>query len=103
MRSHYCGELDASHVDREVELCGWVHRRRDHGGVAFIDLRDASGVAARQVTLGPADEVDVVCQEQRSDLGLPVVDVDGIDLREAVQVEGVWMAQAPWEEHVLAA
>ncbi len=44
MRSHYCGELDASHVDREVELCGWVHRRRDHGGVIFLDVRDRSGI-----------------------------------------------------------
>ncbi len=44
MRSHYCGDLDASQVDREVELCGWVHRRRDHGGVIFLDVRDRSGI-----------------------------------------------------------
>ena len=44
MRSHYCGELDASHTGQPVELCGWVHRRRDHGGVIFLDMRDRTGI-----------------------------------------------------------
>ena len=51
MRSHYCGALNASNVDQEVELCGWVHRRRDHGGVIFIDLRDREGLV--QVVFDP--------------------------------------------------
>jgi aspartyl-tRNA synthetase len=51
MRSHYCGDLDASQVDREVELCGWVHRRRDHGGVIFLDVRDRTGIV--QVVYDP--------------------------------------------------
>ena len=51
MRSHYCGQLNTSLVDQEVELCGWVHRRRDHGGVIFIDLRDREGLA--QVVFDP--------------------------------------------------
>ena len=44
MRTHYCGEIDESLVGQEVEVCGWVHRRRDHGGVIFIDLRDREGL-----------------------------------------------------------
>jgi aspartyl-tRNA synthetase len=45
MRTHYCGQLNASLVDQTVTLCGWAHRRRDHGGVIFIDLRDRDGLA----------------------------------------------------------
>jgi len=45
MRTHYCGQVNASHVDQIVTLCGWSHRRRDHGGVIFIDLRDREGLA----------------------------------------------------------
>ncbi len=51
MRSHYCGELNETHLDQELDLCGWVHRRRDHGGVIFIDLRDREGLV--QVVFDP--------------------------------------------------
>ena len=43
MRTHYCGLVNAAHLDQTVTLCGWAHRRRDHGGVIFIDLRDREG------------------------------------------------------------
>ena len=51
MRTHYCGEIDESLVGQEIEVCGWVHRRRDHGGVIFIDLRDREGLL--QVVFDP--------------------------------------------------
>lgn len=54
MRSHYCGEIDAANVGEQVELCGWVHRRRDHGGVIFLDVRDRTGIV--QVVYDPDTE-----------------------------------------------
>ena len=56
MRTHYCGHLNASQLDQVVTLCGWVHRRRDHGGGIFIDLRDREGLA------------QVVCDPDRADM-----------------------------------
>lgn len=51
MRSHYCGQLNETFIDQSVTLCGWMHRRRDHGGVIFIDLRDREGLV--QVVFDP--------------------------------------------------
>jgi len=51
MRSHYCGQIGVSDIDQRVRLCGWVHHRRDHGGVIFIDLRDREGLV--QVVFDP--------------------------------------------------
>ncbi len=51
MRTHFCGELSKDALDQEVTLCGWVNRRRDHGGVIFLDVRDKRGIA--QVVINP--------------------------------------------------
>lgn len=56
MRTHYCGQVTAADLDQIVTLCGWVHRRRDHGGVIFIDLRDREGL------------VQVVCDPDRAEM-----------------------------------
>ena len=54
MRTHYCGLLNTDQLDQTVSLCGWAHRRRDHGGVIFIDLRDREGLA--QVVCNPEQQ-----------------------------------------------
>ncbi len=56
MRTNYCGLIDAQYLDQTIILCGWVHRRRDHGGVIFIDLRDRAGL------------VQVVCDPDRPEM-----------------------------------
>lgn len=56
LRTHTCNELGTSSVGKEVTLCGWVHRRRDHGGLIFIDLRDRFGLT--QVVSDPAESAD---------------------------------------------
>ena len=51
MRSHYCGEITSKNLDQEVTICGWIHKRRDHGGVIFIDVRDVKGIC--QAVINP--------------------------------------------------
>ncbi len=51
MRSHYCGEITSENLDQEVTICGWIHKRRDHGGVIFIDVRDIKGIC--QAVINP--------------------------------------------------
>jgi len=62
MRSHYCGQVDESLIGEEIAVCGWVHRRRDHGGVIFIDLRDREGLL--QVVFDP-DRADIFAEAER--------------------------------------
>ncbi|MBU2235066.1 MAG: aspartate--tRNA ligase, partial [Proteobacteria bacterium] len=59
-RTHYCGDLNASHIGGEVVLMGWAHRRRDHGGVVFVDMRDREGLV--QVVFNP--EISASCHQE---------------------------------------
>ena len=82
MRTHLCGALRAEHVGQRVRLGGWVHRRRDLGGIVFIDLRDRAGLV--QVAFGPGwSSPDVL--RQASDLGSEAV----------VLIEGEVVARPP--------
>ncbi|NBV89370.1 MAG: hypothetical protein EBR88_07680 [Betaproteobacteria bacterium] len=66
MRSHYAGQLSLAQLDQTVTLCGWVHRRRDHGGVIFVDLRDREGIA--QVVCDPdRPEVFAIAESLRNE------------------------------------
>jgi aspartyl-tRNA synthetase len=72
MRTHYCGELNTSHLDQEVTLVGWAHRRRDHGGVIFVDLRDREGRV--QVVFDPdTGETFANAERVRSEYVLQVI------------------------------
>lgn len=71
MRTHYCGHLNREHIGQTVTLCGWAHRRRDHGGVIFIDLRDREGMA--QIVINPdAVAAFAVAESVRSEYVLKV-------------------------------
>ena len=62
MRSHYCGQIDRSLIGEELTVAGWLHRRRDHGGVIFVDLRDREGLV--QVVFDP-DDPEMFAQAER--------------------------------------
>ncbi len=62
MRTHYCGQVDESEIGEEISVCGWVHRRRDHGGVIFVDLRDREGLL--QVVFDP-DRAEIFAEAER--------------------------------------
>ena len=62
MRTHYCGQVDEQLIDQNITVVGWVHRRRDHGGVIFVDLRDREGLL--QVVFNPGDDVMFTAAER---------------------------------------
>ena len=72
MRTHYCGQLNSQKIGQEVTLCGWAHRRRDHGGVIFIDLRDREGLA--QIVCDPdRPEMFTIAESVRNEFCLKIV------------------------------
>ena len=72
MRTHYCGHLNRDHIGQTVTLCGWAHRRRDHGGVIFIDLRDREGMA--QIVIDPdTKEAFAIAESVRNEFVLKIV------------------------------
>ena len=72
MRTHYCGHLNREHIGQTVTLCGWAHRRRDHGGVIFIDLRDREGLA--QIVIDPdTKDAFAIAETVRNEFVLRVV------------------------------
>jgi aspartyl-tRNA synthetase len=73
MRTHKCGELNTQQLGATVEICGWVHRRRDHGGVIFIDLRDRAGLV--QVVVDPDVAAFAIAESVRSEYVLRIVGV----------------------------
>ena len=70
-RTHHCGQLRAANANEKVGLCGWVHRRRDHGGLIFIDLRDRSGLI--QIVFNEENkELHALAQQLRSEYVIAV-------------------------------
>jgi aspartyl-tRNA synthetase len=62
MRTHYCGRVEETSIGKTVTVAGWAHRRRDHGGVIFVDLRDREGLL--QIVFDP-DKADVFAMAER--------------------------------------
>lgn len=73
LKTHDCGELREKHIGQQVTLSGWVHRRRDHGGIIFIDLRDSTGIV--QIVFNPehAPEASVVVSDVRDEYVLQII------------------------------
>ncbi|MFQ3339839.1 MAG: aspartyl-tRNA synthetase [Gammaproteobacteria bacterium] len=74
MRSHYCGAITTTNLDQEVTICGWIHKRRDHGGVIFLDVRDIKGLC--QAVINPDNaESFAIAETLRNEF---VVEISGV-------------------------
>jgi len=83
LRTHHCGELRTEHVGHDVTLAGWVHRRRDMGGLIFIDLRDREGI------------VQVVCDTEHQEAHIVAEEAR---IEYVIQVKGAVRAREPEQE-----
>jgi len=72
LKSHYCGELRSEHAGSEVTLAGWVHRRRDQGGLIFLDLRDSTGLVQVVINQKSAAAAHAVASDARSEYVLQI-------------------------------
>ena len=71
MRTEYCGNVTKEHLGKDVSICGWVHRRRDHGGVIFLDIRDLEGIC--QAVIDPSnDEAFSLADKCRSEFVIKI-------------------------------
>ena len=71
MRSEYCGNVTKEHLGKDISICGWVHRRRDHGGVIFLDIRDLEGIC--QAVIDPSnDEAFSLADKCRSEFVIQI-------------------------------
>ncbi|MDD5645326.1 MAG: aspartate--tRNA ligase [bacterium] len=80
-RSEYCGELNKKHLGREVMLAGWIHRKRDHGGLIFVDLRDHTGIC--QMVFNPEKYAE------------PYNIVNGLRVESVISVKGIIVERSP--------
>nr|VFJ88238.1 MAG: aspartyl-tRNA synthetase [Candidatus Kentron sp. H]VFJ90258.1 MAG: aspartyl-tRNA synthetase [Candidatus Kentron sp. H]VFJ96613.1 MAG: aspartyl-tRNA synthetase [Candidatus Kentron sp. H] len=92
MRTRFCGEIDQSLVDEHVVACGWAHRRRDHGGIVFIDLRDREGIVQAVFDPTVARDAFHVAEQVRSEF---VIQVEG---RVRIRPEGTANPDMPTGE-----
>jgi aspartyl-tRNA synthetase len=70
MRTHYCGELNKENIGQTVDICGWTNRRRDHGGVIFLDVRDKRGIV--QVVINPDNKDFALAETIRNEFVLKI-------------------------------
>src|ERR687895_254748 len=97
LKTHYCADLRADDEGVQVTLAGWAHRRRDHGGLVFIDLRDSTGIV--QTVFNPADAPDAhaVAESVRSEY---VLQLTGMLRRRRPGTENAAIPTGDIEVHV---
>src|SRR3972149_890485 len=110
LKSHSCGELSSRQTGQEVILAGWVHRRRDHGGLIFLDLRDREGVGPRPPATKtprlPSGEVEVIAREVKvlntsKASPFPISDEKGVDELVRLKYRYLDIRRAPMRDNLI--